>query len=812
MKYLTIAVLIIGCGGLDCSRAKNEESTTPETSVGQRSDNTPPQVSSSVPGEKKNWKPSVTDHPRLWLRKADLPKLRSWATKKNPFYQNALLHVAVEAKKAMDDGIVARKDNGGEAWTHHVSENYAQLFAFMSLVENSAAKRKDYAQRARKLLMTVIDQAIKGPSRGDRFRVPRFATYDRSRWWAEAFPLTVDWIYDSLTAKDKAKIRKVFLRWTAENMHAHITDHNHPEPIGLVNDEKLLENRRIVRWSGNNYYANHMRSIGMMAMALDPADDPNNELRSRLSHATGAWLYVLDSLLKGDLRGGVGAEGLYYFPECVGPVVQFLLALHTAGEDNPKRWGPQSQLSHNDAYWNGMLASVLHSVTPASVRHSYMGQTYQLVGYGDSEKVWLLDHMDYLGPMALYDRYKGNTKRYNQIRWMQLNLMAGGAQKAVRRSARPSSFRNTILYYLLFPPDEGRPTDPRKDIPLEFYSPGIGQISSRTSWADSSSWFTYSLSWNNVDHQHADGNQFQLYRKGEWLTKEVSGYGTGGIGSSRYHNTMAIQNEPSKTTDGDDFRYQLWASGSQWLYCSEDPKITALSQKKSYLAVTGDATNLYNCAAEHSMGVVHASRSIVWNKPDQVFVFDRATTNKAANFKRFWLNTQKKGRVEGKRISATTPRGQKLVVDSLLPKQSKIDILKVKVEPAEDEVMAYQIRVQPKRGKAREEFLHVLQGVDRQASPAETGFLAMGKRSSHLGAFAGKTAVLFKRDLGRVVKSFSYAAPLTVKVHLISGLKPGAGYAISATKTASSWSISLKSGGKLKADKGGVLRWEPAHP
>lgn len=808
MKYLSVMVMFVGCSGLDCSRAKPDAPTTTDKSRAQSEGRNLPASSSVVPGEKKNWKPLVTDHPRLWLRKVDLPQLRSWANKKNPMYAKALLPVAVEAKRAMDAGILEKKDNGGQAWTHHVTESYAQLFAFMSLIETSEVAKKDYLRRSRQLLMTVIDEAIKGPANDTRFRVPRFATYDRSRWWAEAFPLTVDWIYSALTAEDKVKIRKVFLRWTAENMRAHITDHNHPEPIGMVNDERLLANRRIVRWSGNNYYANHMRSIGLMAMALDPADDPDNELRSRLSHATGAWLYVHNHLLKGDLKGGVGAEGLYYFPESVGPVVQFLLALHTAGEDDPARWGPQAQWSHNDPYWDGMLASILHSVTPLPTRHRDMGDTYQFVAYGDTEKIWVMEHMDYLGPMALYDRYKGNAKRLNLIRWMQLHLMAGGEKAVFRRASRPTTFRNTILYYLLFPPDAPKPTDPRGETPLDFYSPGIGQVSSRTEWGRDARWFSYALGWNTIDHQHANGNQLQFYRKGEWLTKEVSGYGTGGVGSSRYHNTLTLQNEASKTKDGDDFRYQIWKSGSQWLYCSEDPKITALVQQKDYLAVTGDATALYNCAAEHSTGITHASRSLVWVKPDLIFVYDRASSEKAGRFKRFWLNTEKKSTVQGKRITAVTSNGQKLVVDSLLPKRSEIEVLKVDVTPAEDEPMAYQIRVAPKKVQKREDFLHVLQGVDGKATAAETGMLAMGRDSNYVGAFAGQTAAVFRRNLDQETKTLDYDAPHAVVVHLISGLKPGAGYTIKVTKNAGSWSIRLRAGGKSKADAGGILRWQ----
>ena len=39
----------------------------------------------------------------------------------------------------------------------------------------------------------------------------------------------------------------------------------------LVNDPALLANRTAVRWAGNNYFTSHIRNVGLMALALDPA-------------------------------------------------------------------------------------------------------------------------------------------------------------------------------------------------------------------------------------------------------------------------------------------------------------------------------------------------------------------------------------------------------------------------------------------------------------------------------------------------------------------------------------------------------------
>jgi hypothetical protein len=161
-----------------------------------------------------------TGHPRLWLTGADLPRLRSWAVASNPLYANGLALLAGRAKQEMDEGRVPDQDCGNVGYEEYPTEMYAELFAFLSLAENDATLRTDYANRARTLLMHIINEAAKGPAAEENytcnestqyppFRHPDFATEDRDRirYHGEAFPLVVDWIYPTLSAQDKATIR-----------------------------------------------------------------------------------------------------------------------------------------------------------------------------------------------------------------------------------------------------------------------------------------------------------------------------------------------------------------------------------------------------------------------------------------------------------------------------------------------------------------------------------------------------------------------------------------------------------------------------
>ncbi|MBE2232729.1 MAG: hypothetical protein IAE85_04470, partial [Anaerolinea sp.] len=249
-------------------------------------------------------------HPRLWLTPDRVTQLRGWATAGNPLWAEGLLLLGERARAEMDEGRVPDEDCGNVGYEEYPTEMYAELFAFLSLVDPDPAARQDYAQRARSLLMHIMDLAAKGPAskenvtcNGSRqyppFRHPDFFTSDRdrARYHGEAFPLVVDWIYPSLTAEDKATIRQVFLRWSQEIISA---GYRHPEPVGVTNDPQLLADRQQVRFAGNNYFAAHMRNLGLMALALDRGDDPDGALAAYLEVATGAYLYLFNHLLATD--------------------------------------------------------------------------------------------------------------------------------------------------------------------------------------------------------------------------------------------------------------------------------------------------------------------------------------------------------------------------------------------------------------------------------------------------------------------------------------------------------------------------------
>jgi hypothetical protein len=757
----------------------------------------------------------VTSHPRLWLTGADLPRLRGWASESNPLWQEGILPLADELKAEMDTGLVPGEDDGGIAWNPYPTEHSAGFFAFMSLVHPDEAVRRDYAGRARTLLMYAINEAARGVAEGQPFRDPYFSIFDRSRWWGEAFPLTVDWIYPSLTPEDKSTIREVFLRWIEENANAQVTgEYNHPQPAGVVNDPALLADPIALRWAGNNYFTAHMRNIGLMALAFDAEDDPDGALSGNLAQATGAWLYMVDDVLRGDFRGGLTAEGFEYSQQALAYVVQFLLALHTAGQDDPAIWGPQVVLAGNP-FWDEVVPAYVHSLSPVTVtipEWEWMGPVFQPAWYGDGQSYWGPDFIGLLGALGRYDDLTGNTQRLDMIRWVQSNLPPGGAEGLipVRVAGGAEMASTAILYFLLFDPGAVQSADFRPSLPLAHFAEGIGRLLVRTSWEDDAAWFTYTLGPNTVDHQHCDGNMFEFYRGGEWLTKERTGYGFN-IGSSDYHNTVTVENDPPYHNEPDGYRNILWQRGSQWMYVATgDPAPLGLRVGEGFVHASGDATNLYNSEVEQSTDVRHVSRSIVWLQPDHIVVYDRVASKSEGRAKCFWLNFPADAVVAGNVSTMTTETGQQLAVTTLLPEDAVIAVepaepLVEQNEPAIGEPMQFRLRVEAPGGPLETRFLHVLQGVDAGEAADEASFVTSSEGTSFPGVVVASTAVLFQVEAGVTVETLTYAVPEGTTRHLITGLEPGDTYDVETGVIDARRVVTIRSGTTRTVDDGGML-------
>lgn len=804
-------------------------------------------------------RPPVTTHPRLWLTAEDLPRLRRWATAANPMYQRGLAAAARAGRARADahwswsaEGGTGSpdsgwQDGGSREYERDYTEAYAQMFAFLSLVEPDPAVRDEYGQRARDMLLWMLRQAALGPAAGEPFRDPVFATFNRANALGMAIPLTVDWIYGYLSPADKATIRRVFLRWIRDNETAYPISSGPLTNGSLVNDLRLLGSspaqaqaeqaaaQKQLRWTANNYWLGHMRYVTLMALSLDPADDPDGALTGYVDSVTGHWLYAAYAMFEdaqivnqalgvppgnrsiGLASGGLPVEGTLY-GSSLGFLSQTLLALHTAGLDDPRIAGPQAELVHS-AYWDRAIAGFLHSISPTSrVPDStsglaYLGPVHVPATYGDLLRNWVTwEGILTFGPLAVLDTRLDNAERLATLRWILRDALQGGPDRLYDRAANiwgNGDASDSILYFLAFDPASAPAPDPRPALPLSFVDRSYGRLLSRTDWGPDARWLTFKCSWMTINHQNGDCNQFELWRKGEWLTKERSGYAHDAIlMTSDHHNTLALQNNTPANPIW--FESETIARGGQWTNgtAAGDPA-TRFSSGPGYVFAEGDGTNLYNRPPD-ALDIRHASRSLVWLQPDTVVIYDRATSASPNRFKRFHLTLLRQPTVQDRRAVMTTPGGQQLVVRSLLPVDAVLTASPAEgyrtvaeLEPSQGHLL-----VEDPRNPADLRFLHVLQALDAGAAAAPASLLESDVGERLAGAQVGDTVVLFRVEAGASLREVRYSVPSITRVHIVTGLEPGRSYGLRIEAVGGKSQVTLTAGGAtVTTDAAGVARF-----
>jgi hypothetical protein len=623
-----------------------------------------------------------------------------------------------------------------------------------------------------------------------------------------------------------------------------------------VNSLALLPNNLPYRMASNNYYLAHARLLTMMSLALDPADDPpvnpavpaatiGNTLRSYILDATGAWLYQ-EFAMMGDpqvvaqaygipgnptgagfglARGGLPPEGTLY-GESFAYVLSQLLALQTAGFNSPTLSGPQIRLI-GAPVWDRFVTGYLSSLTPTPhvpASETYIGSIYQIAGYGDMLRLW--ETPDQMAPFALLgllEQETGVSTHLSAARWFATDVMPNGAGGLLSRMTDPWSWGVTqdLLYYLLLDPAAPAATDPRPSFPTLFYDPPAGRIVAHSDWSATNTMFDYRASWISINHQDGASGQFGLYRRGEWLTKEMSNYDNGGGGNGAttvFHNSLALENwcPACATMDWQGPDLPAWKNGSQWMEGEDagDPT-TTMSSGPGYVYAASNLTNLYNrpdiwLSQDSVTNITQATRSILWIDSDYIVVYDRATSLNTGLFKRFNLSLVANPAVHGNTVRDTLPSGQQLFVQTLLPHNPSITSFNgaATLNPIADlEPTQYILQVQDPSNPLNARFLHVLQGADPGATMAPATYLQSTSGPAFDGAAFGATVVYFPVSDNGVSGGFTLPAPAGVTTMFVTGLTPGAGYSFSVQTSAAGKTVVITaSGSGSLADVAGVLK------
>ena len=813
----------------------------------------------------------VSSHPRLWITTNDLPRLRSWAIAANPIYlaiRNFLTNAMVNYDAQYFPGGMQNPscpDYGdSQGYTGMITEQDAVVFALFSLIDPDVNARAIYAQRAANLLRVVLAQAALGPLTNRPFRDPSFPTYNRANETLKLLPLAVDWVYNAtgtngqpvFSAADKRTIRDAFMVWCEECRFAETAGGDSPPP-DVVNDPSVLcPNNAAYRMAANNYYIGHARLMTLMSLTIDPTDDPplnpslpvsaeTNSLRSYINIATGAWLFQEYAMFGegpqvaadyglpglganfGLASGGTPPEGMLYGAS-LGAILDQLLALQTAGFNNANYSGPQCKLI-GAPVWDRFCDAWLNVLTPLPTQiETYLPTAYQMFAYGDTLQLYATpDFSDVFNVLAMLDYQTGYTNRLAKTRWLAMAVPEGGYADLINRAGTSwganEAYETGLKYFLtLDPATLAPPPDPRPAQPTLFYDQSQGTLVGQSDWTTNRSMLNWRCSWISINHQNADGGMFQFFRKGEFLTKEFTGYDANDAGQCSFmHNTLALQNYcAAGLPDLGWAETNLWLTGSQWQLGADagDPTAYA-SGSTNYVFTYGDLTPLYNrpdfwTPADACLDILQANRSLLWLKPDHIIIYDRATSQTAGRFKRFNLCTPAAPTVVprnggGLFLTETMPDGQQLFINSLLPVNGIVSIYSLSnaiTTVAEGEPCNYRLALEDTNNPTNIRFLHVLQGANAGATADATTYAQSGSGNAFEGVVVRGVEALFPVNiLSNNFTGVNYSAPLSVTNHYVAGLTPNAKYAVTVQTNAGQLQVTVALGTQVMADNAGLL-------
>ena len=530
----------------------------------------------------------------------------------------------------------------------------------------------------------------------------------------------------------------------------------------------------------------------------------------------------------GNMSGGFTSEGTGYGALSMSIMFPSVYALYTAGKLNPATDIQASFVS--SSYWDKMAISFLDQLYPNIV--STNGAAYTQFG-NDQNYATFIQSGILFNSMMPYDAQNGNTWRLGIEKWYQYNALYGGYANFFGRFMGSAPFGGGGIT-LLSPnimvatsskndgdfSGAGSPNpvqnsyDPRSTatLPLDFENlssqGGLYRYYGRDNWSTTATQFQFGCNTAVASHAMPSCGRFDFLRKGEPLTTALGGSSNNDpfAQAPQHQNIPGYQWDPTFDCVNAGLSSGICAQGGmvdsgQGISSN---LVLAHSSSSNYYYGATDASGSYNtsqntcqwCTA--AANVTLSQREVLWLKPDQIFIYDRANTKSSTSFKNFYMDVQTLPAINGNQATMTSTKGQKLYVTVLLPSSQS---LSASALDAQHEPGAPVTSLLTSKGgtASMTRMLHLIEGKDPGGIASATGLVQSSAGTNFDGGVMGSNIVLFKRSLSDTFTSTTYAASGATK-HYITGLAPNAIYTVSGAGTSAS----------VTADSGGMVTFAAA--
>ncbi len=510
-------------------------------------------------------------------------------------------------------------------------------------------------------------------------------------------------------------------------------------------------------------------------------------------------------------HGGAMVESTEYAPEVIFYLLTYLEAMQGAtGEDLTSLLG--------STFLADQMKGFAQMVSPSNA--SSGGNWKELYPYGDIIKA--NQHTNTLNGiarqcvqlLAYHAARLGDTTTAAYAQWWLQNTFTA-AQLTSMGNFTVTPALNAPSEFVFYDPNLSA-TDYTTAYGLDWYADGLGLVLSKSSTASIATWVGMkagALRAQDEDHFHADLLGFSIYRKGDWLTNELQGWGNN-FYQTKFHNTVW------PTTNQPDTR-----SGSNAPTSPQTNGMTAVASVTrqesagdgSYFYAQGDATPAYRGNANaftspaYTPTITAVLRDLLFLKPDVVVVADRLAYSSATTAK--WM-IQALG-------DPGTPSGSAFTLPSLLstqelrvsvvhPPAPTLTVVSPSTQTTEAGTtsgnVASQWRIEMSTGASvtSEQYLVVMQAGDSGFTPMTVTALAASNLRA--GQFTGNVvAALTDTATSGVTRSYTFTSSGTVR-HRVLGLLPSTAYAVDrSTPGTVIITDSGGAGGNITTTAGGLL-------
>ncbi|NTX17791.1 Ig-like domain-containing protein [Myxococcus sp. CA056] len=550
---------------------------------------------------------------------------------------------------------------------------------------------------------------------------------DPARWYGEAVILTYDWCFAHLLPAERTTL---IARW---NLSIEALNDNPWGGIGM---------------EGNNYYTGYFRNSLLWAIASWHENQPyaNNLLQYAMS---SRWDFSLRPYLDGPAAGGAPHEGSTYGRRTFGYMTVPFTTLGLYGHD---MWN-QTNYFMESVFWS------IYSTTPGRSRMGQF-QLFETFPYNDDER-WLTRWDSSNTAQTLLGSYFAPL-----IEEWSDQPIAGYAKRFLELTGHPIDDR--LIRYVYSDTVAAVPSRDLAELPLDYHAPGLGMVYAKTAWAPDATMINLQFGMTaNAGHAHRDAGNFQLWRAGEFLTRETVGYANSIVGyagggavdveSPVAHNTLLFE---GMGTVG------YYHHVPQMLRLHSTPVV-------NYAAV--DLTGVYDlndewAHREAEVGNPYAGRVVretLFVRPlDTLIVFDRleSASDNAAVDKTFVIHFPENPVLTGNTWSANSG-GQSVRVSTLVPATPTRRIVDERGPVRPNGTYPYpvgQFRGEIETsGQVVSHFLHVVQA--RDAASGANLQLTLNETSTAytvtlVHPTRGSAVVTFEKGIVSTGGSFGFAA------------------------------------------------------